>query len=242
MTHSLPKKPKVLKKPLTPIQKHATKRSLAALVLFGVTASIFMGLAKEVRDSETLTVDTSILNAIHHYTGGMFDQLVVYITNTSGPIIIPIVTALLCVVLLYTEKRNYALKLMLGVGGASLIGVILKNIFNRQRPDLWDKIVTEHTFSFPSGHAIASSALAASIIFALWHTKWRYPSIILGVLYSIIIAFTRLYLGVHYPSDIIAGWCISLSWVALVWFIFTQTKKEVTAKADPSHAQTQKSS
>ena len=79
--------------------------------------------------------------------------------------------------------------------------------------------MTENGYSFHSGHAMASMALSASVIFLLWKTKYRLLAIIIGALYILTIGLTRMYLGEHYPSDILAGWLISLAWVVLVAFI-----------------------
>ena len=110
--------------------------------------------------------------------------------------------------------------MIVGVGGAVVINFILKMIFERSRPDLWQRLVVETSYSFPSGHALASSAIALVIIIICYKTKWFIPAIIIGTVYAVVIAYSRLYLGVHYPSDIIGGWLISAAWViAMYWTI-----------------------
>ena len=76
--------------------------------------------------------------------------------------------------------------------------------------------MVEHSSWFPSGHAMASSALALSLIVIFWSTKWRWLVLAGAIFYVVIIALTRLYLGVHYPTDILAGWAVSCAWVAIV--------------------------
>ena len=63
---------------------------------------------------------------------------------------------------------------------------------------------------------MASSALALALIILCWRTRWRWLALIGGAIYMIIIGLSRIYLGVHYPSDILAGWCVSLVWVLLL--------------------------
>jgi undecaprenyl-diphosphatase len=126
-------------------------------------------------------------------------------------------------VILWLKRRRYAaLALAAGVGGAAAMNLVLKYLFERTRPDLWTRLVHETSFSFPSGHAMASSALAFSLIVIFWRTRWRWWIIAAGVLYMVTIGFTRLYLGVHYPTDIIGGWVVSMGWVAIVAAVISE--------------------
>ena len=61
-----------------------------------------------------------------------------------------------------------------------------------------------------------SSALAFSLVVVMWHTRWRWIVTSLAAAYVVSIGFTRLYLGVHYPTDVVAGWCVSAAWVIIV--------------------------
>ena len=93
---------------------------------------------------------------------------------------------------------------------------MLKAIFIRPRPEEWTRIVEETNYSFPSGHAMSSAALAFALIVVTWRTRWRWPVVVVMALYTMMIGLTRLYLGVHYPTDIIGGWFVSAAWVAIV--------------------------
>lgn len=192
-----------------------------AFGLFSSALVSFIYVADEVGDGETLAYDAAILLWFNALATPELDRLMVFLTDLGGVIVIGSLTAALIAYLFYKRRTYAALMLTFGVGGAALINLLLKSIFERVRPDLWTQIVTEVSFSFPSGHAMGSSALALSIIVILWRTKWRTVSIVLGLFYVIIIGVTRLYLGVHYPTDIIGGWLISLGWIAVVAsFIF----------------------
>jgi undecaprenyl-diphosphatase len=146
---------------------------------------------------------------------------VAILTEFGG--LVGVLTLTLGAMALFASRRRWRRAAMLGVVvlGASLLNLLLKMLFARERPDLWDHIVTELSYSFPSGHAMASMGLAAGLVVSLWETRFRRIAIIGGLAYVAVIAFTRLYLGVHYPTDIIAGWCVSIAWALAVKGLFT---------------------
>lgn len=162
-----------------------------------------------------LQFDTTTLIWLHQFATPILDRLATLLTSLGGPGVILVITLLVALVLYRRHPRAMTM-LLLSVGGAAIINVVLKTAIHRVRPALWAQVVTEKSFSFPSGHAMASSALAFSLIFIAWHTRWRWYALILGLLYVVIIGLTRLYLGVHFPTDVIGGWIVSFAWVALV--------------------------
>ena len=83
----------------------------------------------------------------------------------------------------------------------------------RMRPDLWLSITPETTYSFPSGHAMASATLAMAIIMLCWPTRARWWVTIVAIVLAVLVGVSRIYLGVHYPSDILTGWIASIAWV-----------------------------
>jgi undecaprenyl-diphosphatase len=113
------------------------------------------------------------------------------------------------------------------------LNLLLKELFGRDRPTLWETLVTEHGFSFPSGHAMASSALGFSIMVTLWNTRFRVPACIVAGFYIVLVGFSRLYLGVHYPTDVLAGWVLSGTWVILMLYVFYPQRARVKAPATP---------
>jgi undecaprenyl-diphosphatase len=118
--------------------------------------------------------------------------------------------------LAYRKKWQAFTQVAFGIAGAALLNLILKTLFERDRPHLWQWIVHESSYSFPSGHATMTAALAFTLMLLAWRTKYRYVAVVGGICYMILIGLTRMYLGVHYPTDILAGWCVSLAWVLIV--------------------------
>ncbi len=199
--------------------------ALFAFVIGVATSVLFVWIAKEVHENETIALDHRVLVAVRGLSTPWLDHVMVFLTQFGGVITVPVATIGLAVYFWQQHGWKQAAILIVGVGGSSVLNLLLKSIFSRARPDVWQQLVSEQTFSFPSGHAMASASLAASLVVILWYTRWRKAAIILGVLYVFVIGFSRLYLGVHYPTDIVAGWAASVAWVAAVAIVFSRYDK-----------------
>jgi membrane-associated phospholipid phosphatase len=199
-----------------PVGRTTLGRLIYAFALFLVPVVLFASIADQVREGETQAIDNRVLLGIYHHSTPALNEIILRATDLGSPIVIIGMTIIISGVLAWRMRWQACAQLFGGVMGAGALNFILKWLFERDRPHLWQHIVTETGYSFPSGHAMLSSALAFAIVVIVWHAKWRWPAIIVGGLYVIGIAFTRLYLGVHYPTDIVAGWCVSAAWTILV--------------------------
>lgn len=211
----------------TVLRKYVSLHAVVAFALFMIPAVFFAYLAREIVDNETIIPDRHILQMVHGLSTPWLDHTVSFVTNLGGTIAVPCFTIFLFLVCWRRGYLNHGLLILLGVGGASFMSLILKLAFSRTRPDLWTHLVAEKTYSFPSGHAVGSAALAASIIIALWYTKWRRVAIIAGTVYVLAIGFTRLYAGVHYPTDILGGWLLAIGWVNIVRLLFNTSPRAI---------------
>ena len=190
-------------------------RSLLAL-LIGVYIPLqsFAVLATEVWKNEgSFPWDVPILLAIHERSQPQLDSFAVVFTKLGvfwG--VFPVATAIGLVLLRQQRWRSLAF-LIVTLLGSTTINRAAKAVFHRVRPHLWETLHPKLDFAFPSGHAMSSMSFVATLIILSWGTRWRLPVLIFGSLFVVAIAWTRLYLGVHFPSDILAGWMISIAWV-----------------------------
>lgn len=168
-----------------------------------------------------LAWDVPLLVAVHHVATPQLEATAIALTQLgSAGVILPGVMVI-ALVLVFIQQWRSLLYLLLSVGGNALINRLAKIVWHRARPQLWDSnYPLPLDFSFPSGHAMMSVALTVTVLVLLWHTRWRWPIIGVGSLYVLTVAWTRLYLGVHYPSDIVAGWMVAIAWsLGLCWLI-----------------------
>ena len=186
-----------------------------------VTATIlFCILAVLVSTGVTQSFDSAVLLWINQYANATLDAFFVSFTQLGGLVFMVVAGLALLAYFLYKKRYSDALFAAVSLGGVAVVNVILKSIFERPRPDLWDWLIHETSMSFPSGHATATMALAMCILILVWRTKWRLAACITLFLYVVSIGISRLYLGVHYPTDILGGWLLGIAWVTFVaWMI-----------------------
>ncbi len=127
-------------------------------------------------------------------------------------------------------KKEYILSFLITVLGAEISGQLLKILFHRARPD--GGLAVENTFSFPSGHALIAAAFYSFLIYYFWQTSksnaQKYFYLISGLILILLIGLSRLYLGVHYFSDVIGGYILGAIWLAIG--IYIHQKNSQTGK------------
>lgn len=143
------------------------------------------------------------------------------ITSLGSTSVLVLIVAAAVLHLLLVGKPKTALFVFVAVVGGQVLSSLLKFGINRPRPDLVSHLVDETSLSFPSGHAMLSAvtyltlgSLAAR--FLPGHTTRIYV-LSLAVLVTLMIGVSRVYLGVHWPSDVLAGWCAGFAWAMLCW-------------------------
>ena len=174
---------------------------------------LFAGLVDEYREDGILPFDKPLLLWIHQLATPAVDQLFVTVSDLGymwG--VVPVNIIVLAYLVLHKRYRE-GLFWLLSVGGSALLNLGVKTYFARDRPDLWEAVVAEHSFSFPSGHAMGSATLATALVLLAWRTRYHWPALILLPAFALTVGIARIYLGVHYPSDILAGFAVAVAWV-----------------------------
>lgn len=196
--------------------RHTVPPHLAQTLAVGVAWAITSWLAAAVVKSGGLPWDAPLLNYWHRHATSALDQLAVFFTITGNTWPMVGTGLLVTAALLARRQRREAWVFALSVGGSMLLTQVLKALVARPRPSLWASIRPEHTFSFPSGHAMDTAAIATALGFLAWRYRAHRLTWVLAPLFALGVGWARVYLGVHNPSDVLAGWSAAVGWVLLV--------------------------
>lgn len=174
-------------------------------------------LCQEVWEKETFRFDIALLLALHQRANPLLDRLMLSITRLGDPEFVVAIVVVSLGWLLWRQKRLESGMLAIASLGALFLNLGMKLIFSRPRPTLWQPLIQEISYSFPSGHALGASVLYGFLGYLFIR---RYPQrsyLISGISITIIllIGLSRLYLGVHYPTDILAGYIVGLLWLGI---------------------------
>jgi membrane-associated phospholipid phosphatase len=153
--------------------------------------------------------DAAFLLRLHHYATPAMNRGVAIATDLGTSWGVLPASAGLVALALWRRRWPAASYLALVMLGSAGLNLIAKRLWRRVRPALWEGIPPHPDFSFPSGHATYSMAFVLALILLNWHSPKRPWLLVLGSLFALCIGFSRVYLGVHYPSDILGGWLLA---------------------------------
>ena len=189
------------------------------IVSTGVALGIFVAIATLLPQTETL--DTQILLAIHHLHTPPLDGLMVFVTYLGEPLILFPLTLAMGSILFWQKRRLEAITIVMAIGGSLGLNIGLKELFARHRPALWEQIMQVPFYSFPSGHAMVSLVFYAVLVYGLIRQfrslRWLMLTVGTGLIAAI--GFSRLYIGVHWPTDVVAGYAAGLVWLTLCFLL-----------------------
>lgn len=183
-------------------------------------AAAFVGLAVAVaRDPGPLPGDRRVLIDLHDIGAGPLEEPLVWLADLTDLVPLAIVAGVVALGLAWRRRWREL------IGGAVVVGVVwalnpvLKELIERGRPELWAHPLPVSEYSFPSGHAADTAALAAALVMIAWPTRYRTAVVVAGTAVVAVVGLGQLALGVHYPSDVLGGWLWAGAWAALVWAV-----------------------
>lgn len=209
---------------------------LLSLAAFGFFAWIFIAIADEVIEGEIHALDSAILLALRDPQDvanplgpSWLEEAARDFTGLGGYTVLTLLTAATVIYLLMTGRRGAALLVLVSIVGGTLLSTGLKMGFERPRPDLVPHATRVYTASFPSGHAMLSAItyLTLGALLARVEKSRRTSAfiMILAIVVTLLVGASRVYLGVHWPSDVLAGWSMGAAWAALCWFVALQLQR-----------------
>jgi undecaprenyl-diphosphatase len=194
-----------------PGQTQWVSRYLFGLAVVVFLAVVFASLAEDVWFREGFSWDAPIILGIHSLSTSTLDFIMKLVTQTGNAGAIALVLTL-AGWFYWKQRKIDAISILGAFAGAVGINALLKLVFARPRPHLFPPLVVETDFSFPSGHVTAAVAVYGFIAFLLWQNR-HYIWAVLSALWVLAVAFSRIYLGVHYPSDTLAAMAFTSLWL-----------------------------
>jgi membrane-associated phospholipid phosphatase len=185
-----------------------------------VAGWIFFDLAWDVATHDDIVLlDAHLAAWLHAHGSPQLTAIMLAVSALNSTVAIAGWSALFAVVLARLREWYWMLTLGLAVSGGLLLNVALKMAYERARPHFDDPWITLKTYSFPSGHTAGATlfygVLCAFVVSRLYDWHARVACVVIAVLMVVIVAFSRMYLGAHYLSDVSAAACSSTAWLVL---------------------------
>ena len=203
---------------------HSLRKEFALRLVLGASvlmaaAWLFGAIAEDVvhQDAPLGTIDVNVAAWLHARATPAWTSVMSVVSDFGAPLTDIVIASVVALLLLWKRARSWLLALVLAVPGGALLNVIIKHLIHRHRPIFEDPIQTLTSYSFPSGHAMGSTLLygiLAAIVIAYVRDR-RLCVLAVASAASVVamICFSRIYLGLHYLSDVVAGFLAGVIWL-----------------------------
>ncbi len=189
-----------------------------SVVILSVYTFIFERFADELIEAELYHFDQTIIDWIQSFIRPQFTSSMKIFTFLGSPVALLLLLFISAALMIWQKKRWETLFLVIGITGGSIFNLLLKWIFHRQRPTM-HRLIEETGYSFPSGHSMVSFifyGMICMLLFMFLKSRIAKAIIIMStVLIIVMIGLSRIYLGVHYPSDVLAGYAAGGVWLTI---------------------------
>ncbi|WP_136068678.1 phosphatase PAP2 family protein [Modicisalibacter radicis] len=243
---------------------HAGRQGLSLLARFGryelavlLCVSVLSGgvwgfveLADAVMEGETQSIDESLLLSLRNPADhsdplgpGWVEEIGRDFTALGGVAVLVLISLGALGYLLLARRYRAALFASIAVPGGMLLSTVMKMGYDRARPDLVTHETMVYTASFPSGHSMMSAVtyltLAALLIRVQPALRLKAYLLILAILFTLLVGASRVYLGVHWPTDVLAGWTAGAAWAALCWLAMRGLQRRGQVETEQSWSGTE---
>lgn len=231
------------RRPLLTLIRWVEGRVLLILLAAAGSLWAFLDIAGEVTEGETTDLDHRLLLALRNPADPNdplgprnLEESLRDITALGGFTVLTLVTVVSALIFLFHRKRLHAAVLVGAVLLAQACSSLAKAFYDRPRPDLVSHGSYVYSGSFPSGHSMMSAAtyLTLAMLIASLETRRRTKVLVytLAVLLVVAVGLSRIYLGVHWPSDVLGGWAFGAAWSLMAWIVLLKLGARPTPPTD----------
>ena len=219
---------------LCPLMSSSTKNwgLFSGLLIVGLIATAMLMLAlaefhEEIMEPDSVQIESHLQDEVHEGTNSALTEIMFALSWIGSPIVMVPTVAILATTLWRKCLHHAAALLLISSTGAGVLVVMLKLHFRRLRPTVPWALAHEPSFSFPSGHSVFAVVLYGTLIYLeirhLPDTRGRIAIIVSAIALIFGIGYSRIYLGVHYPSDVLAGYLVGTVWLMTIigsdWYV-----------------------
>lgn len=216
--------------------RHITRKNifyltLAASIIAGFLL-LFIEIVDELKEEELIHFDESVIKYVQAFISPRLTEFMSVVTFLGSVKWLAFSVLAAAVLLFLFKKRSLAWFMVLSSGLGALFNLLLKWIFKRERPDI-RPLIEEQGFSFPSGHSMGSFIFYGSLAYMIIHLakrkRWKAAWTLMLSSFIIMIGLSRIYLGVHFPSDVIAGFAAGGAWltIMIIGFRYYEYRKDL---------------
>ena len=219
---------------------------LVTLAIFTASLWGFIKIADEVLEGETQAFDHWVVSSMrdpHNPADPIgpqwIEEMARDVSALGGFTWITFATVVIAGFLWLAGKSHMVVLLVASVSGGAVVSVLLKQLFSRPRPDIVPHLAHVFTSSFPSGHSMSAAVvyltLGSLVASAISELKLKIYVLTVAILLTIAVGLSRIYLGVHYPTDVLAGWLAGLVWALACWLVarWLQRRGQVEQPSTP---------
>lgn len=218
--------------------------ALAALLVVTLGIMTFVEVADDMTEADGMAFDQAVLHWMQPAAGDprgpwWLKEAAADLTSLGGISVLGLFALIAFAFLLIQRKHLSALLLVVGLAGGVALSEGLKALFERARPPAAFQAVETLNASFPSGHALLSTVfyLTLGVMLTRAFPKRRLKAFVLGaaMVIALLIGLTRVYLGAHWASDVMAGWCAGAAWAMALWLVAYAVQRRQATHADGLH-------
>jgi undecaprenyl-diphosphatase len=230
---------------LTRWKKRTPSEVLFLLGVLGISLAVWMfaELADEVDEDEHLHLEQRIMLALRDPANlgdpagpSWLTQVAIDVSALGGATVITLMSLLVSGLWLLRGQGRRVLLLAVTIAGVHLLSTALKTLYGRERPEVVPHLAHVDSASFPSGHSLSSSViyLTMSALLAQGMTRRREKAYLMAVAFALtfLIGLSRVFLGVHYPSDVLAGWAAGTAWALACLLIAARFRGRTNARPE----------
>lgn len=195
------------------------RRLLATAAVLVAAFLCFFALALLAHPSMPAGLDGRVNAFVAAHRSAALTTFFTGYTGLGRWLVLAVATAAVLAALVRRDRRRDALFLLIAMTMSPLLNLALKQLFERARPPAESAVLSVNGYAFPSGHTMSSATFALALAVIAWPTRWRWPAAALAATFALLMGLSRIYLGVHWLTDVLAGWALAVAVVAATQLI-----------------------